>query len=160
MSSMTPLPVATESIPIPEPAKVPPIDLQRIDGIETQIHVQREDLDNLKAGQIELSSLIESLRVELQRVTQPQAKLKPTSDRGAPSRRLEAIRSPAPPFLVESVDTWGSEKRIVVKTPQGRRELKSGDSYAGWTAQGGSDANHAAFRDPEGHAIRLGVTWK
>ena len=162
----------------PERLEIPAVDPKRVADLEARVTAQREEIDQLKAGQIETRSLIESLRAETQQTVQ--SRLLPATASGSgetivpaapdphrhpaktpPLRRREVRKDVAtPPFSVESVDTWGSEKHIVLHTPTGRLDLTAGQAYAGWTALEDSDAAQASFRDPRGRQTRVAVRWK
>jgi hypothetical protein len=162
-----PIPVVTK----PEESGTAALDPQGIDGVETLIAAQRDDIDQLKISQTEIHRLIENLRAELHRSIQARTKVRPISAdpfnedhshshvRTTHSRRRVKQVSPTPPFSVESVDSWGNEKHVVLRTPAGRLDLKVGEGYAGWIVQDDSDGTAASFRDPGGREARMAVTW-
>lgn len=171
-------PQAQASEPAPErPVAEPPAALLQsapehgviapADGIENQ-QLQRTALaqiqDALMQNQVALDGLNVKLDQLIQRQDRPVAapsartrgKVKPEPEKSAAPRPNGAK---VPPFAIEAVDLWGGDQRIVINDGHSRRDLKPGDSYAGWTLVGAQDGR-VTVRGEQGQKVMLDVQWK
>jgi hypothetical protein len=85
------------------------------------------------------------------------ARRPPSSPPTRPEPR--ATKTEPPPFLVESVQTYGDESHIVVRAGVERVDLKVGDAYQGWTVLG-TDGDAVLLKDGQGRTLRARSPWK
>jgi hypothetical protein len=145
-----------------EPAQ-PPIDPHRFDEAERTLGTHREEIDRLQAQLVDLQSGLAALSAEVERLKSIQgraAPVQPVRTARKPVRRQVPVPESPPtvPFTVESIDTWGAERRIVIRTSGGLTDLKPGDRHAGWTVESAED-RRVVMRSPDGRTTAIEPEW-
>jgi len=141
---------------------------QRLDNLETLNAGLKTELAEVEVKLNQCQTTAEDLKKLLAKpptsalprtTTQTTRRTRPEVSRHLPRQRRQqaADVQPVPltkPFVVEAINTWGSAKRIVVKSAYSRhyQHLKVGDSLSKWTIAA-VDGQQITLKDRQGRAI-------
>ncbi|WP_077732006.1 SlyX family protein [Methylocaldum sp. 14B] len=165
-SPETPVAPSTQAEEHPNAPDTPSVDPYRFDELELKMKTQQNVLDRMQNTLRQQQAHVENLQQQFNQFTE-RAK---TADRpvikaqrippAGRSRRWREPEAPSPPpFSVESVDRWGDEQRVVIRTENGRSELKPGETYGDWTIES-AEGQTVTLLHRQGHRRVMDAAWR
>jgi|GEM_PF-6438258 len=154
---------AEEHITAPD---TPSVDPHRCDELELKLATQQDVLDRMQNALSQQQTHVENLQQRFnQFAEQAKAADRPVvkARRLPPAGRSRRWREPEapspPPFSVESVDRWGNEQRVVIRTENGRFDLKLGETYGDWTVES-AEGQTVTLLHRRGHRRVMDAAWR
>jgi uncharacterized coiled-coil protein SlyX len=165
-SPEAPVDPPTQAEEHPNAPDTPSVDPYRFDELELKMKTQQNVLDRMQNALSQQQAQLENLQQQFNQFTeQAKASARPViKARHLPpagrSRRWREPKAPSPPpFSVESVDRWGDEQRIVIRTENGRFDLKLGETYGHWTVES-AEGQTVTLLHRRGHRRVMDAAWR
>jgi uncharacterized coiled-coil protein SlyX len=154
---------AEEHVTAPD---TPSVDPHRFDELELKLTVQQDALDRMQNALSQQQAHVENLQQRFNQFAEqaktadrPVIKAQRISPAGRSRRWREPEAPSPPPFSVESVDRWGDEQRVVIRTENGRFDLKPGETYGDWTVES-AEGQTVTLLHRQGHRRVMDAAWR